>query len=309
MKNYTIQSYVPEEKFLLGKDARFCRAAFEDAFVIDLHAFPTVIASCKGSDKIELSMANTATLVTVFDGSEELLMLPASNGGTVLVYPAWRHLEMALAFLVKESPEEVEKTYQNAQRYAFSALLRADEANRTPTLEVKLCVLQFYLDRLFGKEREENVAAHILMFANLAGCHLHEVSVSQINFTHDERELERFSAYLLCAFMTMRRRNGVISTSFENNENTANLTHVAQEYGIRIQQSVRTRITKRDSFDLPTTSDFASFSNHPIFQNYQIEEDDGTFSLRIPLHPKVHLSSLSSRGIENELILTLFPLK
>ena len=145
MKKYTIQSYVPEKSLLLGKDARFCRTAFEDAFVLDVHTSPTVIASCKGNDKTAFSMAQAASLLTIFGGDKEVLILPHPTGGSLLVYPVWPHLEMALAFLVKESAEEVEKSYQNAQRHAFSAVFTPDREHTNPSIEAKLCVLDFYM--------------------------------------------------------------------------------------------------------------------------------------------------------------------
>ena len=309
MRSYKIESYVPEENFLSGKDARFCRTAFEDAFVLDVHTAPTVIASCKGSNKIEFSMADAANLLTVFKSGEGALILPCPNGGTLLVYPAWRHLEMALAFLVKERPDEVEKAYQNAQRHAFSATFATEETNQISSLETKLCVLEFYRKHLFGDKRQTNVTAQILMLANLLGCHLHEMSVSRVNVSLDECELEKLSAYLACTFMTLRRYNGEVFTSDENDQNTANLTHVSQEYGLYIQQNLRQKIAKPTVFDIPKEADVANFVNHPAFANYKTEKDDKGIRLHLPLRQKAFLSSLPSPIGERELVLTLFPLK
>lgn len=309
MRSYKIESYVPEETFLLGKDARFCRAAVEDCFVVDLHRTPTIIASCRGTELIETSMADTASILTLFDGKNEFLILPCS-AGTLLIYPAWPHLEMALAFLLKERVENVEKAYQNAKRYAFSALFNTqDESEKSvlEELETKLCSLAFYMNRLFGANRETNVTAQILMIANLVGCRLHEMSVSRLNVTLDEREMERLSAYLFCIFMTMRRYNGRVSTTEEADENTSFLTHAPQEYGFRIQQSVREMISKPTAYDLPTQGDIASFANHPAFENYKIEETDGTIRLHLPIKQKALLSSVAVHGREQEITLTLFP--
>jgi len=302
---------VPEESFLLGKDARFCRAAFEDCFVVDIHNKPNVIASCRGNNSIETSMADAAALLNLFDGSNEFLMLP-TRGGTLLVYPAWPHLKLALAFLLKETAEGVEKAYQNAKRYAFSAVFDA-ESNKenTPrlTLETKLCVLRFYMRNLFGDKRQANVSAHILMLANLVGCRLHEMSVSRVNVDLDEREMERLTAYLCCILMTMRRYNGVVSASAEGDENPLNLTNVEQEYGICIAQGVHQRDTNATSFELPLRTDIASFATHPAFADYTIEECDGALCLHISLHQKALLSSIISvRDAQKELTVTLFPL-
>ena len=166
MRSYKIESYVPEATFFSGKDARFCRAAFEDCFVLDLHNGPAIIASCRGTEQIETSMADTAALLTLFDGKNEFLILPSSRG-TLLVYPAWPRLELALAFLLKEGVEEVEKSYQNAERYAFSQIFERDgntEINQRLSLEAKLCALRFYTNRLFGVERETNITAQIFSY-------------------------------------------------------------------------------------------------------------------------------------------------
>ena len=307
MRSYKLKSYVPEENFLLGKDARFCRAAFEDAFVINASK-GTVIASIEREHKIELSMSDVAALLTLFEGDKEFLTLSHSRG-TLLVYPAWQHIGLCLGFLFRESAEEIEKALKNAQRYAFSTVFDDDNINQQLSLKFKLCVLQFYMEHLFGAKRETNATAQILMLANLLGCRLHEMSVSRVNVTLDEHELEKLSAFLACTFMTMRRYNGVVSTSDTSEENTEKTTHVVQEYGLRVQQSMRKPITKPTQYDVPTASDFASFATHPAFKNYQIEEENGSLCLHLPLHQKALLSSITSRTAQNEIVLTLFPLK
>ena len=309
MKKYTIQSYVPEKEFLLGKDARFCSTAFENCFVVDVVDHNRIIAAGRNQNIIGTTIEKAYSVSLggeIFNKAHDFSILPSSLG-TLLVYPAWEWLGFALVFHLKEDFANVEKARKNAQRYAFSALFDTEESNHSIGLESKLCALNFYVNHLFGKECEKNIAAHILMLANLAGCHLHEISVSHINFTCDEREFERLSAYLLCTFMTMRRHNGSVSTSLENNENAENLSYIPQEYGIRIQQSMQTRLAKDNAFDLPNAADIENFASHPVFQKYKIEETNGTFSLHIPLRQKVLLSSLYSRGLENEIIITLFP--
>ena len=307
MRSYKIESYVPEETFLSGKDARFCRAAFENCFVLDLGSIPTVIAACKEGDITELSMSNMASLLHLFNGNAEPLILSVPRG-TLIVYPAWLHLKFGLAFLLRENVKAVEKAYQNAQRYAFSMFFDADETEEKDaqkSLERKLCTLSFYMEHLFGAKRETNVMAHILMIANLVGCRLHETSLSHMNITLDELELDRLSAYLCCTFMTMRRYNGRILATDQNDEFS---THAPLNYGLKIQQSVRERLTMPTAFDLPTSEDVATFSTHPAFANYQIKESDGTISLHLPLRQKTLLSSIAAHGTQTELTITLFPL-
>ena len=307
MRSYKIESYVPEENFLSGKDARFCRTAFENAFVIDVSK-GTVIASTKKEHEIELSMSDVAELLTLFEGDKEFLTLPHAHG-TLLVYPAWRHIGLCLGFLFRESAEEIEKALKNAQRYAFSTVFDDDNINQQLSLKFKLCVLQFYIEHLFGAKRETNATAQILMLANLLGCRLHEMSVSRVNVTLDERELEKLSAFLACAVMTMRRYNGRISASDESPENTRFLTHVPQEYGICIQQNVKERIIRHSPFDVSSQTDVAVFATHPAFADYRIEDVDRTIRMHLPIKQKVLLSSLSTPKSERELVLMLFPLK
>ena len=107
MKSYKIESYVPEKDFLLGKDANFCRTAFEDAFVIDLGDKLNVIASLKGKNRLDVSMSDAASLLTLFNGGREFLLIPSSRG-TLLIYPAWKSLGFGLAFLFGEDVEKIE---------------------------------------------------------------------------------------------------------------------------------------------------------------------------------------------------------
>ena len=311
MRSYKIESYVPEDDFLCGKDARFCRAAFEDCLVVDFHNGIHVIASSSGTEKLELSLSDAANLLTKTPDLKELLILPSSCG-TFLFYPAWRSLELGLVFSLQESPEEVEKAYQSAKRYAFSMIFDADtskENNQQLCLETKLCVLDFYINRLFGDKRETNITAQILMLANLVGCRLHETNVSRVNVNLDECEAERISAFLCCAFITMRRYNGRVSTTSDIAENTQNTTHVPQEYGIFIQQSIKERITKATAFDVPTPTDVVGFATHPAFLKYRIEDADGAIRMHLPIRQKMLLSSVSARGREQEITLTLLPIK
>ena len=309
IRSYKIESYVPEKTFLAGKDARFCRAAFADCFVIDVCNKMSVIASSRASEPIPFSMADTATLLTLGEGEKEFAILPRDTGSLV-VYPAWRNFGLALAFLFEENSEEVAKAYQNAQLYAFSAVFDDEnKVQKTPKsrLETKLCVLDFYINRLFGDNRETNITAQILMIANLTGCNLCEMEVSHVDVPFDEQEVERLSAYLCCAFMTMRKYSGRVSTAKETDPNSQFSTHVPQKYGIYIEQSVKERITNPTPFDLPTQADVASFATHPAFADYKAEESNGRFRMHIPIKRKARLSAFSACGREPEIILTIFP--
>ncbi len=310
MRSNKIESYVPEKSFCFGKDTHFWSAAFEDCFVVDLHDGPTIMASCRGTERIEASIAEAASLLTLLNGKNEFLILHSSQG-TLLVYPAWPHLELALVFLLKESTESVEKAYQNAKRYAFSMIFDAEqerEINSQKELETKLCTLQFYMSCLFGTKSKTDVTAQILMIASLLGCRLHEMSLTRTSVTLNARETEKLGAYLCCAFMTMRRYNGRISTSAETAENAPILTHVPQEYGIRIQQGVRDGNAKANRFDLPAKNVVEAFTRHPAFADYKIEEEDGVFRFCIPLRQKALLSFFPTHVLQNELVLAIFPL-
>ena len=76
---------------------------------------------------------------------------------------------------------------------------------------------------------------------------------------------------------------------------------------MRIQQSVREKITKPTVFDLPSQTDIENFAKHPAFASYQITEKDGTVRLHIPLKQKALLSSISACGAQNEMTVVLFP--
>ena len=312
MRSYKIESYVPEKTFFGRKNEQFWRAAFEDCFVIDVRNNANVIASCRNAKLPELSMADMASLLTLFDGEKDFFILPCF-GGTLLVYPAWKYLGFALAFLLKESIDAVEEAYKNVQRYPITILHSTENKIVTDPkelLEVRLSTLNLYMGGLFSSGRETNLAAQILMIANLVGCRLRATSVAPISVTLDEMELERLGAYLFCTFMTMRRYNGEVSATpdTESVENAAFSTHVLQEYGLRIQQSLRERVTKYTPFDLPTEADVASFATHLAFKDYKIEESDGTFRLHIPLKQKAVLSSVPTYGAQKEITILLFPI-
>ena len=309
MRSYKIESYVPEESFFGNKSKLFCRALFDNCFVIDILNNNQVLAAGKSDEPLALSMANAATLLTLFDGKDEFFILPHNNG-TLLVYPAWRQLKFALAFYFKENTDEVQKSYQNAQRYAFSALFdteNEDEFNQRLRLESKLCALRFYMEHLFGDKCETNVTAHILMIANLVGCCLQKISVPHIDVVLSEADIERLDAYLFCTFLTMRRYNGKVSA--QTDENAENLIHGVQKYGFSIQQSVQQRGANATAFDLPSPAAMASFAEHPCFQKYKIEEVDSAIRLHIPLFQKALLSSFGAHKAQKKIILNFFPIQ
>lgn len=309
MRSYKIESYVPENTFFGNKSKFFCRALFDNCFVVDVSNNNQVLAAGKSEEPIPFSMATAATLLTLFDSNNEFFILPHNNG-TLILYPAWRQLKFALVFYFKESTDEVQKTYQNAERYAFSALFdteNEDEFNQRLPLETKLCALRFYMDHLFGDKRETNVTAHILMIANLAGCRLQKMSVPYIDAVLSEADIERLDAYLFCTFLTMRRYNGKVSA--QTDENAENLTHGVQKYGFSIQQSVQQRGANATAFDFPSPAAMASFAEHPYFKKYKIEEVDSAIRLHIPLFQKAILSSFGAHKTQKEIILNLFPIQ
>ena len=319
MRGFKIESYVPEENFFFGKDAHVYKALYEDCFVVDIKDDVRILASARGIEigasliqSRNLSLADAAALLNLFDGTNEVLILPCPTG-TLLVYPAWQTLGLALVFFLKENAENIQKACQNAQRYAFSAVFEAEEEtkiNQRLRLEHKVCTLLFYMEQLFGANRQENAVAHVLMIANLVGCRLHETTVLSEGITLDENELDTLGAYLFCTFMTMRRYNGRVSATNApiEGETTEILTHVPQEYGLRIQQTVHTRVSKATPFDLPTQSDIAHFNTHPVFRNYKTEETNNGICLHIPLKQKALLSSITVRGAKKEITLIIFPL-
>jgi hypothetical protein len=320
MRSFKIESYVPEKSFFRGKDARFCKTAYEDCFVVDIKDDARVLASCRENDYtgaslvkcMDLSLADAASLLHIFGSKDSVLILPCSVG-TLLIIPAWRTLGLALVFLFKENAQDVQKAYQNAQRYAFLAVFEAEEDEKTNQrlrLENKLCTLLFYKEHLFGTKRQANATAHILMIANLVGCRLHETTILREGLTLDENELDSLGAYLFCTFMTMRRYNGKVSAAKDSKEceNPENLTHVPQEYGLRIQQTVCARVPQMTQLDLPTKADIACFSAHPVFQNYKTEETNDGICLHIPIKQKALFSSITARGEKKEITITVFPL-
>ena len=67
-------------------------------------------------------------------------------------------------------------------------------------------------------------------------------------------------------------------------------------------------ISKSTAHDLPPKSDIVTFATHPAFEGYKIEETDGAIQLHLPIKQKALLSSVLSRGREQEITLTLFPI-
>lgn len=317
MRYFKIEHYVSEETFFQNKDVRTRVAAFADCFVVDIHNNARVLAACcdgtltgcRLPDALELSTRDATALLQLYGAKREPLAL-ACNKGTLLCFPAWRTLGLALVFLLDADLPCVLKSLENAQRYANSPLFEeAEVLSNAPVgaVERQLQTILFYTEQLFGKQRSTDAVAQILMVANLAGCRLHRVAVEQLGVLIRERELEGFLACLLCLFMTMRRFSGHISASDNAAPDHALLRHVSAEYGLCIQQTALPRTRKPIAFDIPAGEDIISFLHHPAFADYTIEATESGICLTLPLGRCAAVFSLSAKAPVRAVRVMLFP--
>ena len=315
MRYFKIQQYVSEDVFFENKNNLLHTAAFADCFVIDIHNDTKILAAYRESAWIEnplwkafaLPESEKCALANLFHAKQDSLLL-ACHRGTLLCFPAWKTIGLALVFLLDADLQTVEKCFKNAQRSVNSPLFEKTETPKTnngEAIQKQLQTILFYTERLLGKEKEKNVVAQILMIANLAGCKLHKVAVEQISTLIYEREFECFSAYLFCVLLTMRRFSGNISAS-DNLGKADFSTHVVPEYGLYIQQTAIPQMQKSTKFDTPTKEDVASFLHHPAFTRYQTEEKNGGICLTLPVGYSKTVFSLSTKTLTRAIKITLF---
>lgn len=318
MRYFKIEQYVSEDIFFENKNDLLHKAAFADCFVVDICNEARILAACRSKpltgrflcDALALSAKDKAALLDLFHAKQTPLTL-ACDRGTLLCFPAWHSLDLSLVFLLEADLQTVEKRLKNAPRHANSPLFQKAEEQELITsqaIEKQLQTILFYTERLFGKEKEGNVVAQILMIANLVGCKLHKVSVERISTSISERELDSFSAYLFCALLTMRHFSGEISAVDSADQNFDFSAHAVQKYGLRIQQTTLSCVQKSTKFDTPQKEDVASFLHHPAFSAYRIEESEGGVCLTLPIGCGAVVFSLSAKTPTRAVKITLFPI-
>ena len=134
MRYFKIEQYVSEDVFFENKNDFLHKAAFADCFVVDICNEARILAACRSKpltgrflcDALALSTKDKAALLDLFHAKQTPLTL-ACDRGTLLCFPAWRSLELALVFLLEADLQTVEKCLKNAPRHANSPLFEKAE--------------------------------------------------------------------------------------------------------------------------------------------------------------------------------------
>ena len=149
-----------------------------------------------------------------------------------------------------------------------------------PTEEIvtQISELFFYIDRIFDPINRFGVGAwtRTRLISNFMGCRIENVDMPIREPRFLNVEYDRFSAFLICAFLEMRRRDGIVSAS-GSDEHTA--------FRCRVELTPIGRLIR----SVDAQGGAAPLLGVPVFRNFTLRTENGRLVLEALLQdlPKV----------------------
>lgn len=219
--NASIKSYIPEDFFTAAKHSQSVRRCFEDLAIVDpADGYRTVAWRGRADSKgrgLQLKKALAASEIDFLERALPIcprVVLVDRNGCAVLV---WADLLQSAGVLVVLRPYlpagRVAVALQQMERRDFllSPLLQAQEkpAKTVDTTENGILAEQlYYMDRMMKQDVACGIWAHCVRVANFVGCYLKRVASDTDRLPISDTDAKRLTAFLLCAFLVLRRRDG-----------------------------------------------------------------------------------------------------
>ncbi len=217
----SIKSYIPEDFFTAAKHTQSVRRCFEDLVIVDpADRYRAVTWRCHTDTKGGRFLPKREIEASEFDFLERTLpfsdraVLADRSGRAVLV---WADLLQSAGVLVFMRPHlsagRVALALGQMERrdLPLSPRMQAQEkpAKTLDTTENSILAEQlFYMDRIMKHDISCGIWAHSVTVANFVGCFLKRVSPGIDRLLISDTDAKRLTAFLLCAFLSLRRRDG-----------------------------------------------------------------------------------------------------
>ena len=217
-----IKSYVPELTLLENKAEQSARMFDEDLSVIDPASdFCTVacrgIGSAVGRSMTEAYGIDPAELAFLRHAlaSHKRILLRGKGRAVLLFADLLDATGLLLAAVPKLSAASAARLLRHLCRADFAitpALCAATGALQAEdkTSYDRLSELLYYTDRILSDDPNTGLWTRTLLTANFAGCLLETTSLPVHALTLSRDEQHRFTAFLLCAFLTLRNRDAAV---------------------------------------------------------------------------------------------------
>lgn len=286
-----IQGYVPEATLFQSKQGQECRIFHNDCAIINAKDHFRILAERGFGGTVGLSFLKALSLEA--DAVKELEAFPLSNRPALLLptkdaslflFSGWYSATgLLLAVRISKEYETIKKHLKNAARPSILEGISNSDSHGCATEDPAepLEELLFYTERIFSEGDTDTPMMQTHLLANFAGCRLNQLDLPATSPFPDKTIRDRYSAFLLCLFLTLRKTGGAVSAK-EHSENVGKVQDSIREdspadlaFSIT-QEEVSSEKTDFDFSAAPTSPRFLfPFMELSCFQSFKLEQSDG----------------------------------
>lgn len=233
------------------------------------------------------------------------LMLPCQSATLFLFSDWYASTGLLLAVRIQTEYTTAKKILDNLTRPRFFEEDPTQKAqDRVSEKEAEAVEeLLYYTDRIFAEDSDATPMMQTHLLANFAGCRLDQLDLNAAFPFPDKMVKDRYSAFLLCIFLTLRKTGGTVSAK----ENQQNVGKVQEEITAGSHAELAFSITQKElsrektDFDLPIHRSKAPrflfpFMELPCFRSFKLEQSDG--ALRFEMTARHQEYALFTAGFE-----------
>lgn len=344
---------MPEVSFRQGKNEPHGRAFLDDLLLLDTADSYRILAArgakiLRGKplgEVYRISAAAKRTMQKPFLPTDTYRVLSGGSGASLLLFP--QLLDPTGLLVAVRIPLPPVRLAEYISLVTGTDLLSPFSLRREQlrtTVPAKLEELFYYANRIFLTEEQVSLHTLLQLIANFTGCCLGEIySVPMLPISFSGADWRRLIAFLLCAFLTIRRRSGIVTALGCNSDalrDDGSPAETAKALLLRLQQehlrrfpwaeddpSVDSSVNATKCGDglfapdeadakapgsLPDgedpQKDILYFADHPAFRPFVTDEaPDGTLVFDMPLDPSPAKSPEDIREKPMHLYLLLKP--
>ena len=291
-----VESYIPELRYFQSKHQSSARRIHEDLAVLDAKDLRVLagrgrfvqngepIADLWGLSHKEIAFLQNCTpsaFCTALLGTRGVVLVFADLlrecGILLAILP---HAETAQVLRALSYIEEPIKRSPALSAYAVSEI-HTDERVCEEMQEIF-----FYATRITRKKPDVGIWTRTLLISNLVGCRTDEASLPTQELPLADTELSKLTAFLLCAFLVLRQRDGRVGAWCEDAPPNPTL------YSYQISFEPLPDRKQSAPEPLSQETDFP-FLSHPAFTSFSLQHTEkGTL-----------LQAILPRGTAKELLL------
>ncbi len=212
---------MPEITFRQGKNEPHGRAFFDDLLILDTADSYRVLAArgvriTRGKPLTEiyrLSIPSKRLMKKPFLPTDAYRVVACGSGASLLLFPQLLPAAgLLVAVRIPLPPVRLAESISLMQETELLSPFSSRRDRLRTTVPAKLEELFYYINRIFFSEEQVSLYTLLQLVANFTGCRLGTASsVPMLPLNFSDIEWKRLTAFLLCAFLTIRRRTGTMA--------------------------------------------------------------------------------------------------